>query len=90
MGCIYSGKKKPCLGYCVSTGVRMLKAVGYQVDNTEDGVALRGEVCNIPNRYVLHTRNRLSINYLDYLGTATKRENKKGNDTTRGERKEGL
>ena len=45
---IYSGKKKPCLGYCVSTGVRMLKALGYQVDNTEDGVALRGEVCNIP------------------------------------------
>jgi len=40
--------EKPCLGGCVSTGVRIWNAVDYQMNNTEDGVALRGEVCNLP------------------------------------------
>jgi len=75
--------EKPCLGCCVSTGVRNWNAVDYQVDNTEDGVALRGGVCNIPNWYVFHSRN--CLNYLDYLGTATERDIKRATTLLGGE-----
>jgi len=41
------------------------------------GGTREGRTCNIPNWYVFHSCNCLGINYLDYLGTATKREIKR-------------